>query len=319
MNYFIKFSRKNLKNAQHFSLLEAFIAVYREAGFTVAKLVALFALLINRFSIENNYYMRARASEVIARRNAADVLRDKLYTRLYALVRVWLGSGNSIMEAAATELVKVFKLYAVNISAQIDEESGQLDNLIADLSTQANLANIETLGATWLFEQMKAAHEEVKTIRLEQGQEESERVAGALLAARKACDEAYDDLTAAIEAFAIVADDPAPYEAFIKKWNGTLKIYQDILNRKNGTSTAGTANENGTGSNENPSTDSGQGENENQGTGDGGGTNTEPGTVTPEPDNGGGTGTVTPTPDPGTGGNNTPGGGNGGDDGTDES
>lgn len=89
MNYFIKFSRKNLKNAQHFSLLEAFIAVYKEAGFTVAKLVALFSVLVNRFSIENNYYMRARASEVIARRNAADVLRDKLYTRLYALVRVW--------------------------------------------------------------------------------------------------------------------------------------------------------------------------------------------------------------------------------------
>jgi hypothetical protein len=312
MNSLIKFSRKNLKNAQHFSLLEAFIAVYREAGFTVAKLVALFALLVNRFAIENNYYMRARASEVIARRNAADVLRDKLYTKLYALVRVWLGSGNSIMEAAATELVKVFKLYAVNISAQIDEESGQLDNLIADLSTQANLANIETLGATWLFEQMKAAHEEVKTIRLEQGQEESERVAGALLAARKACDEAYDDLTAAIEAYAIVADDPAPYEAFIKKWNGTLKIYQDILNRKSGASTAGTANGNSGNGNENHNQGGGTNENQGGGTGD----NTPSPTPTPTPDSGGdNTGTVTPTPDP----DPTPGGGGQTDDGTDES
>ena len=313
MNSFIKFTRNKLKNAQHFSLLEAFIAVYREAGFTVAKLVALFSVLINRFSIENNYYMRARASEVIARRNAADVLRDKLYTRLYALVRVWLGSGNSIMEAAATELVKVFKLYAVNISAQIDEESGQLDNLIADLSTQANLANIETLGATWLFEQMKAAHEEVKTIRLEQGQEESERVAGALLAARKACDEAYDDLTAAIEAFAIVADDPAPYEAFIKKWNGTLKIYQDILNRKSGASTAGTANGNSGNGNENQNQGGGTNENQGGGTGD----NTPTPTPTPTPDSGGdNTGTVTPTLDP-----DPSGGGGGGqtDDGTDES
>ena len=313
MNSFIKFTRNKLKNAQHFSLLEAFIAVYREAGFTVAKLVALFSVLINRFSIENNYYMRARASEVIARRNAADVLRDKLYTKLYALVRVWLGSGNSIMEAAATELVKVFKLYAVNISAQIDEESGQLDNLIADLSTQANLANIETLGATWLFEQMKAAHEEVKTIRLEQGQEESERVAGALLAARKACDEAYDDLTAAIEAFAIVADDPAPYEAFIKKWNGTLKIYQDILNRKSGASTAGTANGNSGNGNENQNQGGGTNENQGGGTGD----NTPTPTPTPTPDSGGdNTGTVTPTLDP-----DPSGGGGGGqtDDGTDES
>ena len=39
-------------------------------------------------------------------------------------------------------------------------------------------------------------------------------------------------ILAAIEAFATIADDPAPYEAFIKKWNGTLKIYQDILDRR---------------------------------------------------------------------------------------
>lgn len=287
MAKFLRPNKNALKNSQHYSLMEAFKTVYGEAGFTAAKLAALFTEYNNRFDTENRYYMLARASEVIARRNQADLLRDKLYTKFYALVRVWIDCGNPTMEAAADALAKVFKLYTVKTSAQIDEESGQLDNLITDLSTQANMANIETLGGTWLFQQMVAAHNEVKTIRLEQGQEESQKVAGALLAARKACDEVYDALITAIEAFSFIADDPAPYEAFIKKWNGTLKIYQDMLNRKSGNSTAGTANEN-------------DNENQNQGGG------------TDDNDNQGGT-TPTPTPDPGTGGDNNGGGFDSGD------
>ena len=65
----------------------------------------------------------ARASEVIACRNDADTTRDKLYTKLYALVRLWRNSGNTAMETAADALVRVFQLYAVNTSAQIDAES----------------------------------------------------------------------------------------------------------------------------------------------------------------------------------------------------
>ena len=135
---------------------------------------------------------------------------------------------------------------------------------------------------------------------MEQGQEESEKVTGALRKARKDTDGLYDELTYLIEAFTKTADDPAPYEAFIRKWNGTLKIYQDMLDRKSGNSTGGTANPDGTGGgnenqNENPSTGgSGQGENP-----------------------GGGTTPTTPdTPsDPGTGGDNSGGSSTGYDEG----
>ena len=247
MAKFIKPNKVALKNSQHYSLMEAFKTVLNEANFSAAKIVALITTFLTCFSNEDHWYMQARASEVIARRNAADTLRDKLYTKLYALVRLWQNSGNTPIEAAAEALVKVFRLYAVNTSAQIDAETGQMDNLINDLSTTEMQAHIQTIGGKWLFDEMKAAHDEVKAIRLEQGTEESEKVAGALRKARKESDAAYDAILAAIEAFSIIADDPAPYEAFIQRWNGTLKIYQDILDRKSGGSTAGTANPDGTG------------------------------------------------------------------------
>ncbi|MGX8695827.1 MAG: hypothetical protein ACSW8D_05535, partial [Prevotella sp.] len=42
-----------------------------------------------------------------------------------------------------------------------------------------------------------------------------------------------------IESFSKVADDPTPYEAFIRKWNGSVKLYQDMLDRKSGNSSGG--------------------------------------------------------------------------------
>lgn len=154
-------------------------------------------------------------------------------------------------------------------------------------------AALTTLGGTYLFQQMKAAHEQVQSIRLQEGAEQSEKVTGALVAARKACDEIYDKITYLIEAYTLTADNPAPYDAFITLWNGTLKIYQDILDRKSG-STGSSGTGSGSGENQNnqtePGTDPGTGGGTDPGTG--GGETPDPGTD--------------PTPDPGTGGGTNP-------------
>ena len=281
MAEFLRPSKRSLKNAQHYELIDAFITVLVAAGFSAAKIVALLNSLRNVFSEEDRWYMVARASEIIAQREAADKKRDNFYSRLFAIIRAWAGSGMAGLDAAATAVIKPFNLYKVKTGAQIDEESGQLDNLITDLSTTEMQAHLSTLGVTWLYQQMVAAHQETKSYRLEQGQEESEKVAGALRKARQACDAVYDELTYLIEAFAKTADDPTPYEAFIRKWNGTLKIYQDMLDRKSGNSTGGTANPDGTGTTTptTPDTPSDPGT--------GGDT---PGTITPsDPGTGGGT------------------------------
>lgn len=234
MGKFLKPVKQKLKNAQHYSLMEAFKTVLVTAVFTGTKIEQLVTVLISSFSEEDRCYMMARASEIIKRRDEADKRRDMLYTKLHALVRLWLGSGNADLEAAAEVLIRVFRLYKVNTQAQIDEQTGQMDNLINDLSAATMQVHIQTIGGMWLFDQMVTANNQVKTIRLEQGVEVSERVAGALEKARKASDAAYDNVIAMIEALSLTADDASQYEAFIKQWNGTLKIYQDMLDRKSG-------------------------------------------------------------------------------------
>ena len=129
------------------------------------------------------------------------------------------------------------KVYLIHRRDEFRGEAKQVEKLSEDILATSD--GLQALGAQWLFEQMVSAHELVKSLRLEQGVEESEKVTGAVKAARQKCDELYDKITYLIEAFALAADDPVPYEAFIKRWNGTLKLYQDTLGRKSGTPSGG--------------------------------------------------------------------------------
>ena len=155
-----------------------------------------------------------------------------------------------LTKEAATALKQVFELYKLNTQAQVNEESGVMTNLAQDLATEAMQAHIDAIGGSQLYQEMVEANEQVKTFRLAQGTEESQKVLAALEKARKATDEAYDKLCDAIEGGASFADDPAPYEAFITEWNGTIKLYQDMLDRKSGN--AGQSQNPGGNGSENP-------------------------------------------------------------------
>lgn len=232
MNKFIRIVKKNLQKGQHYALMDAFKTMLAEANFTNGRLAALITTFHERFEKEDLWFAYARASEVIARRRAADNRRDKFYSKLYALVRVWYESEVPEKEQAAAALRKVFKQYKINVADQLDTESGGLERIIQGLASDEMQGHIQTLDGMYFYDEMKAAHELFKELRMEQAEEQSQKVVGALVKARMACDAAYDDIIRTIEAAAIVADDPAPYEAFIKSWNGALKNYSDILKRK---------------------------------------------------------------------------------------
>ena len=259
--------KRDLKNAQHFAFVQAFITAMQAAGFTAAKIVAKLAELVAAFGTEDRYYMQIRASEIIAQKEAADLKRDRYYTRLHRLVQAWAGSGMAQLDEAATALIGPCNLYKVRVNAQMDEETGVLENLITDLQTPQMQAHLTTINGTWLFQQMVDGQTLVKSLRMEQGVEQSEKVYGALASARKQCDALYDELTALIEAFAVTADDAVAYDTFITQWNGSVKLYQDMLDRKSGTPisntgggvNSGNQNDNGGGSDSGSGSTSGSG------------------------------------------------------------
>lgn len=232
MSKFYRPNKVNLRNAQHFTFIEAFLAVVGASDFRQTKIQNLIVQLTAAFQEEDRWFMIARTSELIAQRVAADRRRTNLYSRLYMLVRLWAGSGLGQLDDAATRLKQVFRLYKLKTNAQMDAKSGHLENLINDISTEEMQADISLIGGKVLFDEMVASHQLVRSIRLEEGVQMSQKVTGALVAARKRCDELYDELTYLIEAFAKTADDETPFEEFITRWNGSLMLYQEILDRK---------------------------------------------------------------------------------------
>lgn len=231
---FIRPNKRILKNAQHYAFIDAFLRVVKAAGFVHAKITALIAALTTAFANEDRWYMVAHASDIVKQREEADRQRDSAYQGMKSLITTWAVSDEPQKGPAARALKKIIDLYKLNVKAQIDEETGVMDNMIADLKTTERQTYLTTINATYFFNQMVAANEQVKTLRIEQGKEESEKVKGALAAARDECDKLYDELTYLIEAGVLMSDDATPYEAFIKEWNGDLKIYQDMLDRKAG-------------------------------------------------------------------------------------
>ena len=239
MGKFLRPSKASLRNPQHYEFFHAFLTALADAGLSAAKITSLIGQLTAAFNDEDRWYMISRSSEIIAQRDAADRRRGTFYMRLHKLVTAWAGSGNPTFDAPATLLKKDFDLYKVQTGAQLEVESGQMSNLITELLKPDRQEALATLNGQYLFTEMKSSNELVKSLRLDQGVEVSQRVYGALPAARKVCDRLYDELTYLIEAFSKTADDASVYEAFITRWNGTLKIYQDMLSRKQGSAANG--------------------------------------------------------------------------------
>ena len=299
MTKFIRPNKTRLKNPQHYEFVNAFITSITSANLSATKISTLVTRLSAAFQEEDRWYMISRASDIIAQRETADRQRDFYYVHLHRLVQAWTGTGEPTMDPAATLLKKDFNLYKVQTAAQLEVQSGQMSNLITELLKSDRQAAITALNGQYLFTQMKTAHETVQSLRLEQGVEESQKELGALKQARKSCDALYDEITYLIEAFALTADDSSAYETFIQRWNGTLKIYQDMLDRKNGSEGSGSSGSSGSSSGSGDSAGSGDsgstGDTGDQGDGGSGSGGTGSSDGGGGDDTGGGGGTETPS------------------------
>lgn len=223
--------KPRLTNGQHFAFITAFTQEIQAVSGAPAKLQATFDTMVEAQKVEDKYLKMAQGSELTGKIREADTLRDESYRKLRDIVKVWAGSGTEPQAAAATALQRVIKTYKINASAQMDEESGLMANLITDLSTADMQANIKAIGAEKLLDGMKQGNGQVITLLKQRDEADSAKVVGALRKARIESDKAYTDATEAIEAFNYVQGG---YDSLIDRWNATVNRYQEMLNRKTG-------------------------------------------------------------------------------------
>ena len=88
MGNFLRPSKKSLQNPQHYEFINAFLTVIVASGLSAAKIMALVEQLSTAFQEEDRLFMIARASQLIAQREAADKRRDNFYGRLHRLTQL---------------------------------------------------------------------------------------------------------------------------------------------------------------------------------------------------------------------------------------
>ena len=161
-----------------------------------------------------------------------DELRDTLYMSYKQMVEQMVGIAIPEMAEAAKILNQHIKDYRINVKAQLDKETGLLQNFIADLQ-EKYAEQVETLSLTSVVTKMQAANEKVNELIQQRADEYAMRTVGATKQARVKVDEAYRNLILVINAYMLMEDDNEDYIAFAKHQNEEIKrIKQQILGQK---------------------------------------------------------------------------------------
>lgn len=161
----------------------------------------------------------------------ADSERDALYTGYKKAVNGFTMMPVADTATAAKELRQHIKDYNINPRGQLDKETGLLINFIADLETRY-AQQVGRLGLTPFVTNMKAANERVRSLTLERTEERMTQTPGALKAARKASDKAYNRLVKTVNALALIFGD-TEYAGFIDYVNTEIAHYKrEVLNKQ---------------------------------------------------------------------------------------
>ena len=175
---------------------------------------------------EDRCYVISQKSLLTKRIVEADHQRDQMFMGYRAAVNAFLRSPDTAMAAASERLWAHLTDYRISTAWQFDRETAAIANLLKDCETKY-AADVTKLGVKAYVDALKAANEKVDELLLTRTTDRGEQAAGALRAARRASDAAYVRLVKVVNALAILHNDTAKCDAFIRFMNAEIKHYRE--------------------------------------------------------------------------------------------
>ena len=173
-------------------------------------------------------YKLSRASDYTQKIADEDDRRDNLYRQLVNLLKMYRRFGyDTEKKEAADYLWNIVKKYGVDPCENYSEESGKLQQMLQELTTDAQ-AELRTakLGIENLITQLNTANEQVRTLMGYRNDERMQIEKAALATARENADQAYRDLILALNASAVMDDDAHRFDELISQVNELIKYYR---------------------------------------------------------------------------------------------
>jgi len=221
-----------LRNDEHFMLHTEFHELLSRTGAENLRVATQFANYTVLLSREDEGLKKITKSALTARIHDEDKVRDELYDGMTELNAALIKSPHENKREAAKRLKIVFDTYG-NISKKpINEQTSAVINILQELkgpyATDAQL-----LGLTDYITLIETHNNTLEALVRERYDESAAKTDVVIRAARLALDASYDDITARINALALL-EGGTVVETFIRTLNTILAKYSAILNARLG-------------------------------------------------------------------------------------
>lgn len=215
-----------MNNSAHFLFITDMLAQLQKDTKLAEKLAKFITALATAQKAEDDVLKLSQKSLLTDEIEAADKLRDQLYSGYKKAVSGYRDFPVADIAHAATVLWQHIKDYKIDTQAQLDKETGDLVNFIADLEDENKYSeDVAVVGLTTFVEQLKAANEKVRSLTAERTAERMARTVGAVKTARAASDEAYRNIVAVVNGLALYEGE-ADYAEFISYANTQVAHYR---------------------------------------------------------------------------------------------
>lgn len=210
-------SKQRLKNATHLGVMSDFsvqLQAIDHAKFAEAKAKFMAAL-----GKEDADFKRATTSSYTNQIAEADANRDAAYMRIKRVVTAFEGNGTNDQAQAANKIAPILRNYAVEVTAQYDEETARISQLCQELDTMSS--DLSKLSLTGAYSELKTNNELLRTLITSRNTEQSAYSGIDLKADRAATDTAYDEAVAMLNAI-ILYDADSKCLSLAAVWNENL-------------------------------------------------------------------------------------------------
>ncbi len=163
MKEFTRFSLLRLKNEDHYTFVRDFVGYLENAGFTAPSLVKGLEQMKACYDEETKCIKITRMSDQTALIREADRQRDKCYSWLYSLARVW--SRTDLKKGKSGEKVmKVLRDYRLDVNVNYRAETGLISSMTERLMQGEFKYAVDEIGATDILDRLIEQNEEVERL-----------------------------------------------------------------------------------------------------------------------------------------------------------
>lgn len=226
---------KEQKNVRHLSWLKRFLQrvltmiINELESDCPQKISDGYQALNTAVAHEDEVYLVSQKSDLTPVIEEWDSKRDNTYVGIRTMAEALSRIGTDAQKAAASRVLDRCTQHRIDVNDRYEDEGEKIAQLCQDLQG-ALASDVETLGLTAQVAQLKQENDQTEHYLELRQQERAAVTPQAMKQARLASDEAYEELTAVINAYAVTEWDAgtgsSPFDTAIDTINSDIDYYE---------------------------------------------------------------------------------------------